>query len=60
MSEYIPDNTHPSRIYPTHPFLGRSCENELMMSINFDFNIPVTMCIEVEAWANNCENKAYL
>ncbi len=27
---------------------------------NFDVNVPVTMCHEVEAQANNCENKASL
>ena len=29
-----------------------------MRSNKFDVNIPVTMCIEVEAQANNCKNKA--
>ena len=31
-----------------------------MRSNKFEVNIPVTMCIEVEAQENNCENKAYL
>ena len=49
-----------SRIQPARVFLGRSCQNKLMRSNNFDVNIPVTMCTEVEARANNCENKASL
>ena len=31
-----------------------------MRSNNFDVNVPVTMCTEVESQANNCENKALL
>ena len=46
-----------SRIQPARVFLGRSCQNELMRSNNFDAKVPVTMCTEVEAQANNCENK---
>ena len=41
-------------------FLGRSCQNTLMRSNNFDVNVPVGMCTEEEAQANNCENKASL
>ena len=52
------DHTHPTRIYLAQPFLGRSCQNQLMRSNNFDVNVPVTMCHEVEAQANNCKNKA--
>ena len=29
-----------------------------MRSNNFDVKVNVTMCTEVEAQANNCENKA--
>ena len=54
------DHAHPTRIYPSQPFLGRSYQNKLMRSNNFEVNVPVIMCIEVEARANNCENKAYL
>ena len=50
---YILDHTHPTRIYPSQPFLGRSCQNKLMRSNNFEVNVPVTMCIEVEAQAKN-------
>ena len=57
---YTLDTTHPSRNYTTQRFLGRSCQNKLMRPNNFDVNVPVTMCTEVEARANNCENKAYL
>ena len=39
-------------------YLGRSCQNELMRSNNFYVKVPVTMCTEVEAQPNNCENKA--
>ena len=56
---YIVETTHPTRIYPSQPLLGRSCQNKLMRSNNFDVNVPVTMCTEVESQANNCENKAY-
>ena len=55
---YVIDHAHPTRIYPSQPFLGKSCQNKLMRSNNFEVNVPVTMCIEVEAQANNCENKA--
>ena len=54
------ETTHPTRIYTSQPFLGRSCQNKLMRSNNFEVNIPVTMCIEVEARENNCENKMTL
>ena len=57
---YLLDNKHVTRIYPAQPFLGRSCQNQLMRSNNFDVNVPVTMCHEVEAQANNCKNKASL
>ena len=50
---YLLDNVDPSRIYPAQPFLGRSCQNKLMRSNNFEVNVPVTMCIEVEALAKN-------
>ena len=47
-----------SQIKPAMVFSGRSCQNELMRSNNFGGKVPVTMCTEVEAQANNCENKA--
>ena len=49
----ILDHTHPTRIYPSQPFLGRSYQNKLMRSNNFEVNVTVTMCIEVEAQAKN-------
>ena len=47
-----------SRIQLAIVFLDRSCQNELMRSNNFDIKVPVKMCTELEAQANNCENKA--
>ena len=41
-------------------FLGRSRQNEFMQSNNFHLQLYVSNCNEVEAWANNCENKASL
>ena len=34
-------------------FLVRSCQNEIMRPNNFDVNVPVTMCTEVEARRKN-------
>ena len=53
ISWYLLDHVHPTRIYPSQPFLGRSCQNKLMRSNNFEVNVPVTMCTEVEAQAKN-------
>ena len=41
-------------------FLGRSCQNEFMQSNNFHLQLHVSNCNEVEAWANNYENKGSL
>ena len=60
LANYLLDHAHPTRIYSSQPFLGGSYQNKLMRSNNFEVNVPVIMCIEVEAQANNCENKAYL
>ena len=49
----ILDRRHPTRIYPSQPFLGRSCQNELMRSNNFDINFPGSLHTEVEALAKN-------
>ena len=50
---YILEVVRLSRIQLAQPFLGRSCQNKLMRSNNFEVNVPVTMCIEVEALAKN-------
>ena len=50
---YLLEAVRSSRIQPVQPFLGRSCQNKLMRSNNFEVNVPVTMCIEVEALAKN-------
>ena len=42
-----------SRNQSAHPAFERSCQNELVRSNNFDVNIPVTMCHELEGWAKN-------
>ena len=55
---YILEALGSPRIKTAMVFLGRSCQNELMRSNNFDVKVPVTMCTKVEAQANNCENKA--
>ena len=55
----IIEPTNLSSIYPAQPFLGRSYQNKLMRSSNFEFNITVTMYIEVEALAKiyyGCES----
>ena len=39
-------------------FLGKSCQNELMRSNNSDVKVSGYNCYELEARANNCENKA--
>ena len=43
-----------------YDILCRSCLNELMRSNNFDVKVPLIMCTEVKAQANNCEAKASL
>ena len=40
--------------------LCRSYQNKPMKSNYFDVNVPVPMCAQVEARANNCENKVWL
>ena len=50
---YIIEAVRSSRIQSAQPFLGRSCQNKLMRSNNFEVNVTVTMCIEVEAQAKN-------
>ena len=42
-----------SQIKSARVFLGKSCQNELMRSNNFDVNVPVTIPTEVEAPAKN-------
>ncbi len=52
------DDLRSSRIKSFQRFLVRSCQNELMRSNNFVVKVAGKKCSEVEAQANNYENKA--
>ena len=54
----IIDDLRSSRIKSFQRFLVRSCQNELMRSNNFVVKVAGKKCSEVEAQANNYENKA--
>ena len=55
---YTLDDLRSSRIKSFQRFLVRSCQNELMRSNNFVVKVAGKKCSEVEAQANNYENKA--
>ena len=48
ISIYLLEGPRLSRIQPNQWFLGRSCQNELMRSNNFDLKYSTSMCREVE------------
>ena len=55
---YRLDDLRSSQIKSFQQYLVRSCQNELMRSNNFVVKVAGKKCSEVEAQANNYENKA--
>ena len=58
VGRYSLDDLRSSKIKSFQRFLVRSCQNELIRSNNIVVKVAGKKCSEVEAQANNYENKA--